>query len=54
MKEKAELVVEIEKRTKVEDELMAEVDNLSKQLEQERSKVTALTDAKKAVVRKCF
>ena len=45
VKEKAELLVEIEKRTKIESELMAEVEKLSKELQQERSKAN---DAKKA------
>ncbi len=50
MKEKAELIVEMEKMTKVKDELTVEIDRLSSQLQQERSKVTALTDSKKALV----
>lgn len=50
VKEKAELVVEMEKMAKVKDELTAEVDQLSSQLEQERSKVSALTEAKKTSV----
>ncbi|XP_063873708.1 G kinase-anchoring protein 1-like isoform X1 [Scylla paramamosain] len=49
MKSKAELVVELDKMTKVRDELTQEVLNLSAQLEQERSKVNMLTlDVKKA------
>ncbi|MPC08441.1 G kinase-anchoring protein 1 [Portunus trituberculatus] len=49
MKSKAELVVELDKMTKVRDELTQEVLNLSAQLEQERSKVNILTlDVKKA------
>lgn len=52
MKEKAELIVEMEKISKVKDELTAELENLSSQLQQERSKVTALTDSKKAAARK--
>lgn len=43
MKSKAELVVELDKMTKVRDELTQEVLNLSAQLEQERSKVNQLT-----------
>lgn len=51
MKSKAELVVELDKMTKVRDELTQEVLNLSAQLEQERSKVNQLTlDVKKAHV----
>ncbi|XP_050724294.1 G kinase-anchoring protein 1-like isoform X1 [Eriocheir sinensis] len=49
MKSKAELVVELDKMTKVRDELTQEVQNLSAQLEQERSKVNQLSlDVKKA------
>lgn len=49
MKSKAELVVELDKMTKVRDELTQEVLNLSAQLEQERSKVNLLSlDVKKA------
>lgn len=51
MKEKAELIIEVEKISKVKDELTAELENLSSQLQQERSKVTALTDVKKTAVR---
>ncbi|XP_064078486.1 G kinase-anchoring protein 1-like [Macrobrachium nipponense] len=48
MKSKAELVVELDKMSKVRDELTQEVSNLSAQLEQERSKVNQLTlDLKK-------
>lgn len=48
MKPKAELVVELDKMSKVRDELTQEVSNLSAQLEQERSKVNQLTlDLKK-------
>lgn len=43
MKEKAELVVEIDKMTKVREELTNEVTELSQELEQERSKVHQLT-----------
>lgn len=51
MKSKAELVVELDKMTKVRDELTQELLNLSAQLEQERSKVNQLTlDVKKAHV----
>lgn len=51
MKSKAELVVELDKMTKVRDELTQEVLSLSAQLEQERSKVNQLTlDVKKAHV----
>ena len=51
MKSKAELVVELDKMTKVRDELTQEVLHLSAQLEQERSKVNILTlDVKKAHV----
>lgn len=51
VKEKAELIIEMEKISKVKDELTAELENLSSQLQQERSKVTALTDVKKIAVR---
>lgn len=48
MKSKAELVVELDKMTKVREELTQEVSNLSAQVEQERSKVNQLTlDLKK-------
>ncbi|XP_063605315.1 G kinase-anchoring protein 1-like [Penaeus indicus] len=48
MKAKAELVVELDKMTKVREELTQEVGSLSAQLEQERSKVNQLTlDVKK-------
>lgn len=50
MKAKAELVVELDKMTKVREELTQEVGSLSAQLEQERSKVNQLTlDVKKQV-----
>lgn len=42
MKAKAELVVELDKMTKVREELTQEVGSLSAQLEQERSKVNQL------------
>ncbi|XP_045610368.1 G kinase-anchoring protein 1 isoform X1 [Procambarus clarkii] len=49
MKSKAELVVELDKMTKVREELTQEVSNLSAQVEQERSKVNQLTlDLKKS------
>ncbi|KAK7082359.1 identical protein binding, partial [Halocaridina rubra] len=49
MKSKAELVVELDKMSRVRDELTQEVSNLSGQLEQERSKVNQLTlDLKKS------
>ncbi|KAK3893054.1 hypothetical protein Pcinc_003100 [Petrolisthes cinctipes] len=48
MKSKAELVVELDKMSKVREELTQEVLNLSGQVEQERSKVNQLTmDLKK-------
>ncbi|KAG7175395.1 G kinase-anchoring protein 1-like [Homarus americanus] len=48
MKSKAELVVELEKMTKVREELTQEMSNLSAQVEQERSKVNQLSlDLKK-------
>ena len=51
MKEKSEILVEMEKLTKVKDELTAEVDSLATQLQQERSKVSALmNEAKKTVI----
>ena len=51
MKSKAELVVELDKMSKVRDELTQEVSNLSAQVEQERSKVNQLTlDLKKTQV----
>lgn len=50
VKEKAELIIEMEKLTKVKDELTAEVEKLSSELQQERSKVSALSDAKKNAV----
>jgi len=53
MKEKSEILVEMEKLTKVKDELTAEVDSLATQLQQERSKVSALmNEAKKTVGKK--
>lgn len=52
VKEKAELIVEMEKMSKVKDELTAELENLSSQLQQERSKVSALTDQKKTTLRR--
>ena len=51
VKEKAEILVQVEKLTKVKDELTSEVDKLSIQLQQERSKVSALMDAKKTAVK---
>lgn len=50
VKEKAELIIEMEKLSKVKDELTAEVEKLSSELQQERSKVSALSDAKKNAV----
>ena len=50
MKEKAELLVEMEKISKVKDELTTELEKVSSQLQQERSKVTSLTDVKKTAV----
>lgn len=51
MKSKAELVVELDKMSKVRDELTQEVLSLSGQVEQERSKVNQLTlDLKKMSV----
>jgi len=47
MKEKSEILVEMEKLTKVKDELTIEVDSLAIQLQQERSKVSALTNESK-------
>ena len=51
VKEKAEILVEMEKLARVKDELTAEVDKLATQLQQERTKVSALTDVKKVAVR---
>ena len=51
MKEKTEILVEMDKLTKVKDELTIEVNSLAVQLQQERSKVSALTnEAKKTTV----
>lgn len=50
MKEKAELIIQMEKISKVKDELTAELETVSNQLQQERSKVTSLTDLKKTAV----
>lgn len=50
MKEKSQLLVEMDKISKVKDELTAELENMSSQLQQERSKVSALTDSKKTAV----
>lgn len=51
MKSIAELVMELERMTKVREELTQEVSKLSAQLEQERSKVNQLTlDLKKTYV----
>jgi len=47
VKEKSEILVEMEKLTKVKDELTIEVDSLAIQLQQERSKVSALTNESK-------
>lgn len=43
MREKAEILVDLEKLQRVRDELTDEVTNLHAQLEQERSKVHSLT-----------
>lgn len=50
MKEKAQLLVEMDKISKVKDELTAELESVTNQLQQERSKVTVLTDLKKTAV----
>ena len=50
MKEKSQLLVEMDKISKVKDELTAELENMSSQLQHERSKVSALTDSKKTAV----
>ncbi len=50
VKEKAELIIQMEKISKVKDELTAELETVSNQLQQERSKVTSLTDMKKTAV----
>lgn len=50
VKEKAQLLVEMEKMSKVKDELTAELECVTNQLSQERSKVTVLTDLKKTAV----
>lgn len=53
MKEKSEILVEMEKLAKVKEELTIEVNSLAIQLQQERSKVSALTnEAKKTTVGK--
>lgn len=52
MREKAELLVEMEKMSKVKDELTIELESVSSQLQQERSKVTALAETKKQVISK--
>jgi len=53
MKEKTEILVEMDKLTKVKDELTIEVNSLAVQLQQERSKVSALTnEAKKTTIGK--
>ncbi|EFX66830.1 hypothetical protein DAPPUDRAFT_331697 [Daphnia pulex] len=52
MKEKSQLLVEMDKISKVKDELTAELENMSSQLQQERSKVSALTDSKKTATYK--
>lgn len=48
MKDKAEVLVEVDKLQRVRDELSTEVSSLAAQLEQEKSKVRSLTtgDAK--------
>ncbi len=50
VKEKSQLLVEMDKISKVKDELTTELENMSSQLQQERSKVSALTDSKKTAV----
>jgi hypothetical protein len=50
VKEKSQLLVEMDKISKVKDKLTAELENMSSQLQQERSKVSALTDSKKTAV----
>ena len=50
MKEKSQILVQVDKLEKVKDELTAEVDKLNSELQQERSKVSALTEAKKSAV----
>lgn len=52
MKEKAQLLVEMDKISKVKDELTAELESVTNQLQQERSKVTVLTDLKKTATYK--
>ena len=47
MKDKAEVLIEVERLQRMRDELSSEVSNLHALLEQERSKVRALTSDSK-------